>query len=204
MQKGQRPDFTGFFFDRSAPRAYHAPAMAEARLPERIDPYRFAETRRILEGRLGVASMQRLAGHLSDDSGEVQVELAFGVDDEGIRYVRGRLHAALVVPCQRCLGDMTLAVDTDVCLGMIADESLAERLPEPYDPLVVGDEPLYLRDIVEDELILALPVVARHAGACAGEMSAGPEEEQEQVSEGGEERENPFAALAKLKTNSKP
>ena len=203
MHEGQRPDFTGVFFDSQAPRAYDAPAMSEGRLPERIDPYRFAESRRIVEGRLPVASMRRLAGHLANDSGEVEVELEFGVDDDGIRYVRGRLRAELVVPCQRCLGEMPLPVETEICLGMISDESLADRLLEPYEPLVVGDEPMYLRDIIEDELILALPVVARHEDAeCAGEMSAEPEGEQE--SESGEERENPFAALARLKTNSKP
>lgn len=203
MQKGQRPDFTGFFFDRAAARAYDAPAMSEGRLPERIDPYRFAETRRILEGWLDIASMRRLAGKLAEDTGEVKVQLEFGVDNEGVRYVRGRLQAVLVVTCQRCLGAMPFEVDTEVCLGMIADESLADRLEEPYEPLVVGDEPLYLRDIIEDELILALPVVARHADAgCAGETSTEPEEEQ--ASGSGEERENPFAALAKLKTNRKP
>jgi len=199
MNKGQRPDFTGFFFDSPPAHAYDAPAMSEGRLPERIDPYRFAETRRILKGRLRVASMRRLAGHLANDSGEVGVELEFGVDNDGIRYVRGQLQAELMVPCQRCLGEMALPVQADVCLGLIADASLADRLAEPYEPLVAGDEPLYLRDIIEDELILALPVVARHADeACAGAMSTGPEQEQE--SDGGEERENPFAALAKLKS----
>jgi uncharacterized protein len=203
MQKGQRPDFTGFFFDRAPSRAYDAPAMSEGRLPERIDPYRFAETRRILEGRLKIASMRRLADHLADDSGEVRVQLEFGVDKEGVRYVRGRLRADLVLRCQRCLGEMTLPVESEICLGMIADESLADRLEEPYEPLVVGDEPLYLRDIIEDELILALPVVARHEdAACAGGTTSGPEDEQ--VSGSGEERENPFAALAELKTNRKP
>jgi len=200
---GQRPDFTGFFFDKPVVCAYDSPAMSEGRLPDRIDPYRFAETRRILKGRLGVASMRRLVDHLADDTGEVAVDLEFGVDDDGIRYMRGRLQGELVVPCQRCLGEMTLSMDTEVCLGMISDESLVDRLPEPYEPLVVGDEPMYLRDIIEDELILALPVVARHDdGECAGELSSGPGTEKE--SEPGEERENPFAELAKLKTNSKP
>ena len=50
----------------------------------------------------------------------------------------------------------------EVRLGIISDQSLAETLPDMYEPLVTGPEPVFLRDVIEDELILALPLVPKH------------------------------------------
>ncbi|MGE0081626.1 MAG: YceD family protein [Thiohalomonadaceae bacterium] len=167
-------------------------------MPDRIDPVRLAEGRRVLQGELPVAAMPRLAAMLTDDRGSVGVDIACGVDEEGIRYLRGTLDAEVSILCQRCLEDFRLPLHIRFALGVVAHESLAERLPDHYEPLVVGEEPIFLRDIVEDELILSLPIVPKHPeGQCPA--GKGGDENPEET-----RRDNPFAALKVLKTKKAP
>ena len=79
---------------------------------------------------------------------------------------------------------------------------MAEELSPEYEPLFVEDEPLHLADIVEDELILALPAVAMHPESeCTGAQH--PSRDGEEESQPAEAKPNPFAVLAKLKREQK-
>ncbi|MCK9532060.1 MAG: YceD family protein [Gammaproteobacteria bacterium] len=167
-------------------------------MPDKIDPVRLAEARRTLQGELPVAAMTRLVDLLTDDRGTVHVDIQCGVDPEGIRYLRGSLSAEVGMQCQRCLENFRLALNTQFALGVVAHESVAERLPEHYEPLVVGEDPIFLRDIVEDELILSLPIVPKHPEGQCPAGNGGDEHLDE------ERRENPFAALKVLKTKKAP
>jgi uncharacterized protein len=91
---------------------------------------------------------------------------------------------------------MTLPLTLEVNLGIVTSKEAAEALPENYDPLLVTAEPMKAADIVEDELILALPIVAMHEvkDCPSGEEFQRMEDEPAQP-----ERENPFAILAELK-----
>ena len=190
--------FSQGYFDMEGPLAYHAAVMLDGRLPERIDPLRLAEGRRILEGSLDLKTLGRLGSYLTENEGPVQVEMEFGIDEEGLRFVRGRLATEVGMACQRCLASYRLPLESDFRLGIVSGEAAAERLPEHYEPLVVGAEPVFLKDVVEDELILSLPLVPKHPeGECPEQQGAA------QDGAGEEPRENPFAVLAKLKTNSK-
>lgn len=172
--------------------------MFDERLPVHIDPIRFAETGRELKGRIAFSEMERLSTMLHESSGEAEVELNFGVDHEGIRFMRGRIRAEVKLQCQRCLGALPLAIDTEMVLGIVSERDPRE-LPSYYEPLPVGAEPIFLRDIIEDELILSLPIVPKHAdGQCPKQPNGGAEDSRESHSatEG-----NPFAVLAGLKRN---
>jgi uncharacterized protein len=174
--------------------------MLEERLPVRLDPVRLAETGRTLRGHLQLADLSRLAESLVDAEGPVAVELAFGIDPVGVRYMQGRIEAQVRLICQRCMEPMEYRLEANLNVGLVSDEAQAELLPESYEPMLIGHEPLFLQDIVEDELILSLPIVPRHdPDRCPAtrvlEQATGGEEED--VEEG--EVENPFAVLAKLK-----
>ncbi len=173
--------------------------MLDGRLPDKIDPVRLAEGRRVLQGELPVAAMPRLTALLTDDSGTARVDITCGVDQEGVRFLRGTVTADVTMECQRCLENFRLPLHAEFALGIVSHESLAERLPEHYEPLVVGENPIFLRDIVEDELILSLPIVPKHP---EGQCPAGKGGDEVQKSE--ERRENPFAALKSLKTKKAP
>ncbi len=188
-----------FYFDSGHWRKYYAPPMFDERLPVHIDPVRFADTGRELRGRLALSEMERLSTLLMQSGGDAEVELSFGVDHEGIRYMRGRITAELVVQCQRCLGALPLKLSTELQLGIVR-EGDSRELPSYYEPLTVGSEPIFLRDIIEDELMLSLPIVPKHAD---GQCPAPSGRVNDKTDSGGVAEGNPFAALAGLKRNQK-
>ncbi|HKJ10107.1 MAG TPA: YceD family protein [Gammaproteobacteria bacterium] len=165
-------------------------------LPDHIAAMALARTGAHFAGRLALAGMPRLAEALLDSSGEVAVDLRLGTDDQRVRYLRGRIQGELTLQCQRCLEPMALVVDIDVQLGLVEGLDEAQRLPEGYEPLVVGEGQVALSEVVEDELLLALPVVPRHSDA--GECRV-IESEEGAVEE---TRDNPFTVLADLKRRS--
>ncbi len=137
-----------------------------------------------------------MAESLQNTDGEVGVELEFGVDEQGRPVILGSVSARVEVLCQRCLMAMVLPLDLDVRLFLSVSESGEADAPEGFDTLVVGDASMRLVDIVEDELILGLPLAAMHSpDVCAVTTQHGVRAE-EQVAK-------PFAVLAELKKGPK-
>ncbi|MGM0592984.1 MAG: YceD family protein [Pseudomonadota bacterium] len=179
--------------------------MSNERLPVHIDPLRMAETRRLLQGRFALAEMARLGESLLSSDGDVAVSLEFGIDEEGIRYLRGTLQTVLPLECQRCLEKLNQVIDTAFALALVQSTTEAEALPSHYEPLQVDNQPLFLRDVIEDELLLALPIVAKHTKEqCRvdlDEVEQEPAADNEATDTGEEEKANPFSVLAGLKTD---
>lgn len=176
--------------------------MFDERLPVHIDPLRMAEAGRLLDGGYSLDDMDRLHDVLLDRNGNVAVSLEFGIDAEGIRYMKGRLQTVLTLECQRCLQAMQQAIDTQFALGLVRSNEAAERLPSHYEPLLLESDSLFLRDVIEDELLLALPLVAMHEESQCIDVNAEAAAAQSKEDDSGEsKKENPFAALAALKSN---
>lgn len=161
--------------------------------PEVLDAWRMVASRRGFEGRLPLASMARLRDNLVDAQGDVCFTLDFDRDALQVAYVELRIDAELPLECQRSLQRFLFPVQVVQRLGLIRDEAEALALPEEYEPLLMPEDGM-LRpaELVEDELILAVPVVALMPGTEAVERDW-PVDEAEQ------QRANPFAALATLK-----
>ena len=102
--------------------------------------------------------------------------------------------ADVILQCQRCLLPLDEAVHVDRHFRFVADEDAAAALDDEIEDEVLAlPKSLNLRDLVEDEMLLALPLVPRHA-VCpeAVPLQFGELEE-------GEEKSNPFASLALLR-----
>lgn len=172
------------------------------RLPEFIEPYRLAENQRVLKGDLSIANMKRLAPLLATDAGNVEVELAFVVDETGQASVKGRVQTQVSMQCQRCMKTMELPIDARVSLAFIATEEQAQELPSHYEPLIVEEE-TSLSEMVEDEIILALPAVPLHEAEQCSAQEPFPgsvkDTTAESNTEGNIDRPNPFAVLEKLR-----
>lgn len=98
-----------------------------------------------------------------------------------------------MVECQRCLQSMDVVLQTDSELAVVSSDEAAGSLPQSLDPVVVEHGTLSIADLVEDELILALPLAPMHqTGPCAEAAESG---ESEQRGDG----ENPFSVLKGLK-----
>ena len=165
-------------------------------LPPSLDLARAARQAYGLEGRLPVKSLPRLAAALASDAGEVQVVLEAGADLARRVTVTGSIDAQLQLQCQRCLEPVQLAVHAAPNLAWVKSDEQIAALPEEYEPLLSADGDVDLKELVADELLLALPLVPRHEGdaACGGFTAPA-----ERSVEPGEARKNPFAELAKLK-----
>lgn len=142
--------------------------------------------------------MARLAGMVADSHGDVSVDLQFGIDAQGISYMCGHLRAEVRMICQRCMEPVAVPLEAEIAIGFALSDEQARNMPEPYEACVLTDESAILSELIEDELILSLPIVAAHP-----EQSCQPwfEKQQEDLAavEESAEKKNPFAVLASLK-----
>src|SRR5690606_31980151 len=166
-------------------------------VPEILDAWRMVAARRGFTGRLPLSSMPRLRDALLEGGGEAAFSLQFDRDSLQVPYVELRIDAALPLECQRTLQHFELPVRIVQRLGLIAaggDEEVDEAaLPEGYEALhVPEDGTLRPAELVEDELILAIPVVPVKPGSEAVERDWPVQADEEM-------RANPFAALKDLK-----
>ena len=181
--------------------------MSSARAfdPRKLDVVAFAAEHGALAGELPVSELSRLSkGALPQIEADATVRWAAqGVRGElagGGIEARLQLQAAtsLQLVCQRCLQPVTVALDVKPRLRFVADEALAEELDaDSEDDVLALGAPLDLHALIEDELILALPLVPRHE-RCPQPLPWSPSApaagDQEPV-------DNPFAALAALRRN---
>lgn len=167
-------------------------------LPELIYPLQLARSGRSLQGQIPVAWMWRLAETLCSTAGEIVIDLRFGRGDHGCLCIQGTIQGELQLVCQRCLEPLPWSANCEVRLGLIPTLESQERLEPGYEPLVAQeDSPLSLVAMVEDELILALPIVPMHPESrCpkADRSGAGANPDLE-----ADAKESPFAVLNNLK-----
>ena len=164
-----------------------------AELPEILDAWRMVAARREFKGRVALAALPRLRDALLDAEGEVVFALGFDCDALRVPYLELKIDAELPLQCQRSLQRFLFPVQLEQRLGLIRDEEEEAGLPGGYEPLLVdADGMLRPLDLVEDELILAIPVVPVKPGSEAVERDW-PVSAEEEV------RANPFAGLAALK-----
>jgi len=134
-----------------------------------IDGFEFSSAGASLTGALPIRDFPRLHDMLAGHDGEVAYEV------EGVRDGRGRpalrlmVRGRLELRCQRCLDALPFEVQADEVLVLAGTQ--AEIDAEPADVYtadrVVAAKEMPVRELVEDELILALPYAPRHAGCSA-------------------------------------
>jgi uncharacterized protein len=177
--------------------------------PLRLDVEAFAKDGARLEGEWPMASLERLVDVAHPDAKPSGSDQAHWHAEGEQRPVKGSapqtwLHvgatARLSLVCQRCLGPVDTPLQAERSFLFVADEDTAARLDadtEDEDVLAMT-RALDLRALVEDELLLALPLVPRHE-VCPEPlpMTLGDDTPEEAPA-------NPFAALAALKRGGPP
>ena len=173
--------------------------MSDHTLPKSVDPLKYADQNKELEGSLSVHLLPRAVEVLADSKGSVSVKLVFDRDEQNLRVLRGALDAHVVLECQRCLEAVEKDIHSDFALGMVMSDEQAKHLPKHYEPLLVGEEKLDLLEVIEEELILSLPMFAYHEACDAGGDSKQSDPGLKADSEDAEKRPNPFSVLSGLK-----
>lgn len=169
------------------------------RLPKYIDPLHLADKRGELKGQLPLSCFDRLAEILLNGTGSVSVDLFFGREGK-LAMIDGKIESVLDLVCQNCLQAVKWPIDNTIKLGIVSSIEEADRLPENCEPLLLEEEKILLKDIIEDELLLLLPQFPKHEHNCLYQDSSfnkpksGTEHKQSQ-------RDNPFSILTNLKSS---
>jgi uncharacterized protein len=172
----------------------------------RLDVSAFIADGAPLVGAWPGASLQRLAElqappqdiALSDVPWQVRGERLAVTGSEAALWLALQARAPVWLTCQRCLQPFRLTLEIDRRIRFVHGEARAEALDaEIEDDVLALSKALDLRELVEDELLLALPIVPRH-GVCPQPLPVplgeAPAPDDVPV------RENPFAALQRLKS----
>ena len=186
-------------------------------LPDHIDPWRAAKSGLSFAGERPLADFPRLLavgiGQEGESSVRVAYQLDFSRDGAGRPCLDGWVHLRLCVLCQRCLSALWLDLHARPRLVLVRSESAASAVESAdYEVLVVTDDSLALLELIEDELLLAIPPFPRHlAGECrmpgpldaASAPSAGSETVASHTLSDADKSSHPFAILERLKTPSR-
>jgi len=149
-----------------------------------------------LQGKWPISRLKRLNKALLSNQGELQADLVF--DRAGrIPFIEGHISAALQLTCQRCMQAMPYTVDNKFKLGLVLNEKQMAELPDEYEPYLVEEDNNYLADILEDELLLSLPLVAMHDFDCS-EHVVSNSSDQKTEAKPDTEKKNPFSVLKDL------
>jgi uncharacterized protein len=163
-----------------------------------IDSLDFAANRREISGEIAIAELPRLQDVLETSQGVLQYTVQGGVDKQGIHFLDVGVAGQCRLRCQRCLEgfDFPVRLDTRLLLRDQAsldelDSDAAGAAEEEFDS-ILADQHLNVLDLLEDEILLSLPIAPKHAlGTC-------------QATDGKNLQgivKNPFAVLAELKRN---
>jgi len=169
-----------------------------------VDARKFAQQRVQLEGHISPEHLPRLVQAVSRIDTPVHARLEFGRDESGYRTVMGPLQATLTMTCQRCMGETEVEIHSQLAVAVVASDAESKALPRSLEPWVIDREEAEadLYAVVEDELLLDLPMVAYHDYQCIDEemYSSGDATSAAAQEEG---RRNPFQVLEQLKKDKK-
>lgn len=154
-----------------------------------INGFAFAKDSGVLEGALRVSELPRLHDLLAGIAGEVAYKVEGSLGERGQPQLRLVVKGVLPLACQRCLGEIAFDVNVDSKLVLLPEgaELTQDELEDDSRDYLPVTGVVDVSALVEDEVLLALPVAPRHE-QCGLPSAA----------EAGE-RIMPFAALSKLK-----
>ena len=199
-----------------------------------IDLFEFARSGRDAAGAVRVSELPRMLNEVPREvlnnrpegeaaralftwqaEGTTQPELQDDGTEGRQPYLRMAIHGSTWLECQRCLAPYEQALDVDATYRIVATEEEADEFPLDEDEVevIVGSRHFDLLDLIEEELLLSLPLVPKHdvCPAVHESLASGadgadgvdsvddvPEQDEEQDN-AASERANPFAALGALK-----
>lgn len=148
------------------------------------------------EGEIALADLTRLHEMLYSEPGDqdagVSVRFEFVRNEFGTVTLIGQLQASLELQCQRCLKPLTVGIEQ--AIELMIDAGVEEIRGSSLDAIDSDEGYVDILEVVEDELILALPLVALHEDSACNEHWPVADANDDAGS-----KDNPFAVLRQLK-----
>jgi len=160
--------------------------------PHLIDPQRLSARPEVLEGTFRPADLERLEDALANGDGELRYRITAVLDPQRRKRVSCIIEGFVFLTCRLSLEAFRHEVSIHDRLILVDAESQLPPVEEESDTEdhLVADGPLDIRDLVEDAVLLSLPMMPRKPGLQETKGGAEPPAPRE---------ESPFAALASLK-----
>jgi uncharacterized protein len=130
-------------------------------IPLRVKASQAVSRREAFAGSVPLAKLPRLAASLAQSAGTLQVELQATRDEEGQEWLHGEIRGRLPLTCQRGLHDFDWNCDVALSLALVESEAEENKLLKDTESYLVEGDELPLRDLVEEEVLLALPMMPR-------------------------------------------
>ena len=170
--------------------------MQNLKLPITISPTRSAQRRLVCQGVFKLSDMTRLLAEGESRSEHVQVSVKFDIDERGLTVLSGTASTSVALTCQRCNELFEQELEVEFTFSPAKNAEAAENIPSYYDVIELDENgEVNLLELVEEELILVIPLIPRHelkdCSASADSVWGELPEELEQP--------NPFEVLKKLK-----
>ena len=139
--------------------------------PNNIDIRKAFDQTMCFQGRLNERRLLRLRELVSSPGKlEVNANLRFFRDDNNLRRIKGSVSGVMSVSCQRCLGPLDLRIKDDIELVLLERESDLKNLEADLEPWMIKGAYLDPSEVVEEQLLLSMPIVSFHAnGECSNE-----------------------------------
>ncbi len=165
-------------------------------LPAQIDPRKLALQGAVLEVVVVAEDLTRLASAVSAVTGSLKANIQFAKDESGQPVATGTASVFVDVVCQRCLDAVNIELKADLSLQIIWSEDHISNVAPDREPWIVVDRIADLNAVIEDEVLLILPIVNYHSledctgDACYKEADSKSEET---------DTNSPFSILKQLK-----
>ena len=130
-------------------------------LPAAVLVRKLLEQRACLQGEAAASRLERLSGAVLGLASPVTASLQFGSTDDGHVHCDIAVSVDVQMQCQRCLEPVTVALRTDSRLRLL-DELEPSNLARHVEPVLLVKGELNITELVEEELLLALPIIAKH------------------------------------------
>ncbi|OGT43775.1 MAG: hypothetical protein A3F13_08550 [Gammaproteobacteria bacterium RIFCSPHIGHO2_12_FULL_40_19] len=140
-------------------------------LPKTIDPIKLAKQHVQIQGDCALAALPRVEALCDQGDHQAAVDLQFDQDASRVYFIQGSVKTTLNLICQRCNMPMSYEMDISFMLSPVVSEERAKNLPDRYEPVFMRDDVISVYEMVEDEMLLALPMVSKHPdGECSVEL----------------------------------
>lgn len=192
--------------------------MSTSRIPPEVDYLKLAKEQADLTGLIPISELERFVGLLAGKKGEVEVELAFRIgkgrrpDEPPGVEIQGRLKAEVNLECQYCLAIYHHKLESDLLIRVQPEPREERRIELEQDLQALDDtvfcpvgEKLAINDMIEDELILGLPMIPGHEACTSISMRDGNDgNDGNDDNQAKSSRNMPFANLKQiLKTKNR-
>lgn len=156
-------------------------------------------TETAMDFQIPLAELPRVSQELTATDGEARGHVRFS-HQSGQAVADLEVTAAPEVICQRCMQPMRWPVDVKSRVALVSDYDAAGKVPAEMEVFLVEGDSVSVRDLVDEEVMLALPHVARHDedSDCAGRELTLPGQESDAEDAADAQVQKPFAQLGEL------